>query len=197
MPNFRYRALTQGGEVVSGLIAASSPAEVARRIQYLRLVPIDTVLDDSAQRAARRNFSFGSQGRSEDVIIFTLDLALILKAGARLDRSVTLDRDQDSLECVGRRKFCRCAFASQRSVLGDVCRAGACRRGVGKLERILEMPASERSRAEALRRKLADDKANSEMIILPFDNGPEPYAILSWQDQLERPSKEGLGMVSR
>ena len=44
MPNFRYRALTQSGEMVSGLISASHrSAEVDRRIEYLRLVPIDTV----------------------------------------------------------------------------------------------------------------------------------------------------------
>jgi general secretion pathway protein K len=40
-------------------------------------------------------------------------------------------------------------------------------------------------------------KASSEVIILPFDNGPDPYAILSWQDELEPPAKEGLRMVSR
>jgi general secretion pathway protein L len=43
MPNFRFRALSHGGEVVSGLVAASSPAEVARRIKFLRLVPIDII----------------------------------------------------------------------------------------------------------------------------------------------------------
>lgn len=168
MPNFRYRALTQSGEVVSGLIAASSPAEVARRIQYLRLVPIDTVLDDGAPRAAWRNFSFGSQGRSEEVTIFTLDLALILKAGARLDEALELlGTDVD----IGR---LRSTVAKVRSsVLGGESFADAVARhkglfspmyvalvrvgeASGKLERILEMLASERSRAEALRRKLAD-----------------------------------------
>jgi general secretion pathway protein F len=35
MPAYRYRALTQVGEVVSGSITASTPAEVGRRIEYL------------------------------------------------------------------------------------------------------------------------------------------------------------------
>ena len=51
MPNFRYRALTQGGEMVSGVIAAATTAEVTRRIEYLRLFPIDTVPDDGGNRA--------------------------------------------------------------------------------------------------------------------------------------------------
>src|SRR5690242_11562772 len=90
MPNFRYRALTQSGEIVSGLIAASSVAEVSRRIEYLRLMPIETVAEESKRRRAWLNVNLGSQGRAEEVTIFTLDLALILKAGARLDEALEL-----------------------------------------------------------------------------------------------------------
>ncbi len=168
MPNFRYRALTQSGEVVSGLIAASSPAEVASRIQYLRLVPIDTVLDDGAQRAAWRNFSFGSQGRSEDVTIFTLDLALILKAGARLDEAlellgtdVDIGRLRSTVTKIRSNVLAGESFAdalSRHKGLFSAMYVALVRVGeaTGKLDRILEMLASERSRAEALRRKLAD-----------------------------------------
>jgi general secretion pathway protein F len=168
MPNFRYRALTQSGEVVSGLIAASSPAEVARRIQYLRLVPIDTVLDNGVQRAAWRNFSFGGQGRSEDVTIFTLDLALILKAGARLDEAlellgtdVDIGRLRSTVAKIRSNVLAGESFAdalSRHKGLFSAMYVALVRVGEasGKLERILEMLASERSRAEALRRKLAD-----------------------------------------
>ena len=48
MPNFRYRALTHKGEIVSGVIAASTSTEVARRIDYLRLVPIDPIVEETA-----------------------------------------------------------------------------------------------------------------------------------------------------
>ena len=58
MPNFRYRALTETGEVVSGSIAAPTSAEVARRIDYLRLVPIDLIVEESAARASHLNFKF-------------------------------------------------------------------------------------------------------------------------------------------
>ena len=48
MPNFRYKALTQAGEIVTGSIAAPTAAEVARRIEYLGLVPVDTVTEERA-----------------------------------------------------------------------------------------------------------------------------------------------------
>ena len=46
MPSFRYRALTQAGEMVSGSISATSAAEVDRQVEYLGLVPIDAVTED-------------------------------------------------------------------------------------------------------------------------------------------------------
>ena len=61
MPSFRYRALTQGGELVSGSISAPTAAEVAHRIEYLGLVPIDTVTEESAARRVVRS-GLGSGG---------------------------------------------------------------------------------------------------------------------------------------
>jgi general secretion pathway protein K len=40
-------------------------------------------------------------------------------------------------------------------------------------------------------------QAYSEVVIVPFDEGPEPYAILSWQDELNLPARQGLRVVSR
>ena len=50
MPNFRYRALTETGDVVSGVITAPTCEEVARRIDYLRLVPVDPIIEESSTR---------------------------------------------------------------------------------------------------------------------------------------------------
>ena len=58
MPNFRYRALTETGEIVSGLITAPTSAEVARRIDYLRLVPVDPIVEEGATRASHLSFKF-------------------------------------------------------------------------------------------------------------------------------------------
>ena len=57
MPSFRYRALTQSGEMVSGSISAPTAAEVAHRIEYLGLVPIDTVTEARERGGARFSLS--------------------------------------------------------------------------------------------------------------------------------------------
>jgi general secretion pathway protein F len=90
MPNFSYRALTQSGELVSGSISAPTAAEVTRRIEYLGLMPVETVAEDSASAISRLTLSFLSRPRPEDVTVFTRDLALLLRAGARLDEGLEL-----------------------------------------------------------------------------------------------------------
>ena len=56
MPNFRYRALTQNGEIVNGTLSAPTAAEVAHRIEYLRLLPIETIEDKATARRIGRRF---------------------------------------------------------------------------------------------------------------------------------------------
>jgi len=166
MPNFRYRALTQGGEVVSGSISAPTAAEVSRRIEYLGLVPIDTVAEGGG--AARFGFTLGRTPRSEDITVFTLDLALLLKAGARLDDALELlSSDVD----IGRLRPTAAKIRASvmsgenfadalshhptlfNSMYVALVRVGE---ASGALDHILEVLAAERARAEALRRKLAD-----------------------------------------
>src|SRR6516225_8929207 len=90
MPNFHYRALTQSGELVSGSISAPTAAEVAHRIDYLHLVPIDPIVEESGAKVSHFNFTIRQRAKAEDVTAFTLDLALLLKAGARLDDALEL-----------------------------------------------------------------------------------------------------------
>lgn len=165
MPNFRYRALTQSGEVVTGMIAASTAAEVQRRMDYLRLVPIDHIVEQSA---ATRPAPFRKGASAEDVTIFTLDLALLLKAGARLDDALDLlatDSDIGRLRStVGNIRACLLSGMSFADALANhptlfppmylaLVRVGE---ASGSLENILQVLFRERSRAEALRRKLTD-----------------------------------------
>jgi general secretion pathway protein F len=168
MPNFRYRALTQTGEIVGGVISASTAAEVARRIDYLNLVPIDTISEEKVKNASGLRFNFTRRARPEDVTIFTLDLALLLKAGARLDEALELlaaDGDIDRLRpaigairasVLAGESFAD-ALAAHPMLFPPVYRA-LVRVGEasGSLEQILQVLARERTRAEALRRKLAD-----------------------------------------
>ena len=63
MPNFRYRALTQNGEIVHGTLVGADRPEVARRIEYLRLLPIETVEDKTTAAELRSALAF-SAGRA-------------------------------------------------------------------------------------------------------------------------------------
>ena len=168
MPNFRYRAITQAGEIVSGSISAPTAAEVGRRIEYLGLVPIDTVAEERRGAGSGFNLAFLSQPRAEDITVFTRDLALLLKAGARLDAALDLlATDID----IGRLRPIVAKIRS--SVLGGESLADAVSHhpsifpamyvalvrvgeASGTLDNILEVLANERARAEALRRRLGE-----------------------------------------
>ncbi len=167
MPNFRYKAITQAGEIVTGSIAAPTAAEVARRIEYLGLVPVDTVTEERPEGAASF-FTLTQRAKSEDVTVFTLDLALLLKAGARLDDALELlsgDSDVGGLR--------RTVVKVRGAVLSGESFGEALTRhptlfppmyvalvrvgeASGSLPEILEVLAAERARSEGLRRKLGD-----------------------------------------
>jgi general secretion pathway protein F len=168
MPNFRYRALTQSGEIVSGAISAPTAGEVAHRIEYLGLVPIDTVTEDQAAAAPRFKLSLLSRVRPEDVTLFTRDLSLLLKAGARIDDGLELlatDIDIGRLRpTVAKIRAAILAGESFAEAISHhpsifppmyvaLVRVGE---ASGTLDHILEVLANERERSEALRRKLAD-----------------------------------------
>ena len=167
MPNFRYRALTQKRRVVSGSISAPTAAEVARRIEYLGLVPIDTVAGQGAT-IARMTVAFFSRPRGEDVTVFTRDLALLLRpARGSMTRSICSPATSMSAACArswrkSRRPWSQARVLPKRlrgirhcspPMYVALVRVGE---ASGTLDQILEVLADERARAEALRRKLLD-----------------------------------------
>jgi general secretion pathway protein F len=168
MPNFRYVAMTQSGELVNGSILAPSASEVAHRIEYLGLVPIETVAEEDRSIVQRAGVGLFNRPRPEDVTIFTRDLALLLKAGARLDTGLELLSDDTD---IGRLRpvviKIRAAVLSGESFADAVSQHPAFFPPIyvalvqagetsGKLVYILETIANERIRAEATRRKLTD-----------------------------------------
>ena len=167
MPNFRYRALTQKGEVVSGSITAADLAEVAQRIEYLGLVAIDAGPEEEARgwSLSLASLSLSKPGPA-DVTIFTRDLALLLKAGARLNDALELlanDIDVGRLRpVINDIKNAIMSGESFAEALGReptlfppmyvaLVRVGEMS---GGLDHILETIGIERTRAEALRRKV-------------------------------------------
>jgi len=161
LATFRYRALTQAGEVVSGALSAPSAAEVTHRIAYLGLIPIEAVTEQSeARNAIAGEFSMLSRPRPQDLTIFTGDLALLLRTGARIN-------DAD----IGRMRPTIAALAA--SVLSGESFGEALARhsqvfppvyvalvkvgeASGTLVPILEALNAERQRAEALKQRLGD-----------------------------------------
>jgi general secretion pathway protein F len=166
MPNYRYRAMNGSGDLVSGAMAGQSATEVTRRIETLGLGLVESLAVEEA--APQRSFALFNQPRPEDVTVFTRDLALLLRAGARVNDGLELlsgDRD------IGR---LRSIVADVRShVLAGETFADALARHPklftpiyvalirvgetsGSLDQVLEVIASERMRAEAVRRQLAN-----------------------------------------
>jgi general secretion pathway protein F len=168
MQTFRYRAMTQTGELVNGSISAPSASEVAHRIEYLGLVPIETVAEEGAAAVSRATFAVFNRARPEDVTIFTRDLALLLKAGARLDDALGLladDRDIGRLRSIVQK--IRAGILAGESFAEAVAQHPAYFPAIyvalvqvgetsGKLPQILETVANDRLRSEALRRKVTD-----------------------------------------
>ncbi len=167
MPSFRYRALTASGELTSGTISAASLAEVAQRLEARGLFYVD----DGAEARRKTSLSvlgFLNRPTAEDVTVFTRDLALLLKAGARINDALDLlsgDIDLGRLRSVvatlrdgvlAGESFAE-AIARQAQLFPPIyvalVRVGE---ASGTLDHMLDVLATERSRSEALRRRLTD-----------------------------------------
>ena len=94
MPQFRYRALTQAGEVVVGEVDAPSREEVVRRIEYLGHLPIEA--EEATQGILRGNRFGGKLPRSRDVTVFLRQLALLVGAGLTLEGALQTLADDTS-----------------------------------------------------------------------------------------------------
>ena len=178
MPSFRYRALTQAGEVVGGSIAAPTAAEVIRQVEYLGLVPIDAVNERAGATTSRFTLDFLTKPSAEDITIFTRDLALLLKSGARIDTALDLlatEMDIGRLrpivgkvraDIIGGESFAE-ALSHHPAVFPDVyvalARVGE---ASGTLDHILEVLAGERQRVETVRRKLAEATRYPAFVLL-------------------------------
>src|ERR1700742_5121584 len=167
MPTFHYHALDTSGKLISGDIVAAAAAEVSQKIERLGLVLVDSVTVEDA------GSSFSFQGifnkpRAEDVTVFTRDLALLLKAGARINDALELlatDKDFGRLRPVVNNL--RSSVMSGESFADALVRQeqffppiyiALIRVGEasGSLDQVLEVLAQERARAEGLKQKLSE-----------------------------------------
>ena len=164
MPSFAYRALTTDGEVVDGVIEAASAERVGEHVLSLGLIPIAEAAPERARSAPARS----PTPRAEDVTLFSRDLALLLRTGARINDALDLMRaDADLgrmrpiaaelLEGVLAGKSFAEALGARPDAFPPLYVALA---GIGEqtamLPSILDAVAAERARAQALRRRLTD-----------------------------------------
>jgi general secretion pathway protein F len=170
MPTFQYRALTQVGEVVTGSLDASSLVEVHRRVERLGLIPIEaaTARKEGASNSYGLSFLSLSRPRAEEVTVFTADLALLLRTGARINDALELlaadadiGRMRPTVKGLATSILSGESFGEAISrhpgifppIYVALVRAGETS---GALATILEALATERQRAEALTRRLMD-----------------------------------------
>jgi general secretion pathway protein F len=168
MGNFRYKALTPNGDVVTGSIVSSNASEVVERVEYLGLVLIEAGEEQISSAKSDSRFSMFSRPTFEEVTIFTRDLALLMKAGARVNDA--LDLLASDIE-VGRLRpvvanikaavLSGETFAdaiSKYSTLFPAVYVALVRVGEtsGTLDHILETLGEERVRTDLMRRKLVE-----------------------------------------
>lgn len=166
MPTFTYRALTPDGEIVDGALEAPTAEGVVDRILSLGLIPID---DETPQAATKSTaFSWRGKPRNEDVTVFSRDLALLLRTGVRINEALELLAGGGEL---GRMRAVTAEVLS--AVLSGhsfhealeawpgvfpplYCALVKVGEATSMLPSILDAIATERTRAETLRRKLVD-----------------------------------------
>ena len=97
MAEFAYKVADAGGRVVEGQVEARSREEALRRLIDQGMTPIDITGGSAtgpgaaavARRPQGRRFSFGpDRPRRADVLAFTSELAVMLRAGLPLDGAI-------------------------------------------------------------------------------------------------------------
>jgi general secretion pathway protein F len=166
MPTFRYRAVSPAGDVSVGSIAAGDADEAAHRLQSRGLALIDDPREESGGQFSFAGWAF--RPRPEDVTVFTADLALLLRTGARINEALELlagdagaGRVRPLLAELVRRIHSGESFAEAIAkhpeafppIYGALVQVGE---AAGALAPALEAVAVGRQRAEALKRRLAD-----------------------------------------
>jgi len=166
MPTFRYRAVSSAGDVSAGSIAAGDAGEAAHRLQSRGLALIEEPREEGGGQVSFAVWAF--RPRSEDVTVFTADLALLLRTGARINEALELlaadaggGRLRPLLAELVRRIHSGESFAEAIAkhpevfppIYGALVQVGE---AAGALASALEAVAVERQRAEALKRRLGD-----------------------------------------
>ncbi len=95
MTTFAYRATTSEGRLVEGVLEADAEAIVVASLRKQGYIPLEVEAGTGTTRSARRGWSLRlprlslrGRVRGRDLMLFTRELATLLRAGMPLDRSL-------------------------------------------------------------------------------------------------------------
>jgi general secretion pathway protein F len=86
---FSYRATTQEGAIVEGVIEASDETSAVERLKNSGVIPLRVAASGAAGKK-RISFTFRVRGGKDSVLTFTTELSALLGAGLPLDRSLNI-----------------------------------------------------------------------------------------------------------
>ena len=92
MANFRYKAMTPGGDMVTGTLEAPSQAAAVQQIRSLGHYPISANDAEAGnwRHWLNRELKFRRGPRPRDLAIATQELGMLLDAGLELDRALSI-----------------------------------------------------------------------------------------------------------
>lgn len=90
MPQFSYKAIAASGEVLEGEIAASNRDDALDRLRDQGVIPIraEPLVAGAARRPLSIKFPRSGKPNARDVVLFTRELSVLLRAGIPIDRAL-------------------------------------------------------------------------------------------------------------
>ena len=90
MPEFKYRAADVTGAMREGVLESGDSEGAIRRVRSLGLIPIQVIgaTGDAEAHGVPQNKTRGGKATQNDVLAFTSELAIMLRAGLSLDRAL-------------------------------------------------------------------------------------------------------------
>ena len=163
---FRYRASTDTGAMVEGVVRASSRNAALRELRQQQLWPVTVDAVATASPSPSRTFG-GAASRRRAVTLWTRTVATLLDAGAPLDRALSVAHSQctqpevaESAQAIRRAVQGGASLAEAmrlQPALFNSLHAGVVRSGeaAGSLDKALDTLAGYLEEEEALRTQLA------------------------------------------
>lgn len=164
MPKFRYRALDASGQMVIGVIEASSNAAVLPELEKISILPIEISDMREPGRSWRQLFARGPT--AEEVTGITEDLATLVGGGVTLDRALLILSEVGTRPAVsqlmldlhrgisGGHSLAEAVSAYPAIFPRTYVKMVEVAEVAGTLDETLKVIAHERSRVEQLRRRI-------------------------------------------